>query len=109
MCVTVAMVTVCCVIDPKLVAALFSQLSSPLGCARSFSPSFSLLRSAGQTITLILLLNTHSSSVAMGESWFQREFLTPKRLAFNVLFYGSHLAFFAYGWYSQVCFQLSFL
>ena len=38
----------------------------------------------------------------MGENWFQREFLQPKRLAFNVIFYGLHLFFFAYGWYSQV-------
>ncbi len=38
----------------------------------------------------------------MGGSWFHREFLTPRRLLFNVLFYGSHLFFFAYGWYSQV-------
>jgi len=38
----------------------------------------------------------------MGESWFQREFLTPRRLAFNVLFYGAHFALFAYGWWSQV-------
>lgn len=37
----------------------------------------------------------------MGESWFRREFLTPRRLAFNVVFYGLHFAFFAYGWYSQ--------
>ena len=36
------------------------------------------------------------------ESWFQREFLTPRRLAFNVIFYGLHLFFFAYGWYTQV-------
>ena len=38
----------------------------------------------------------------MGENWFQREFLVPRRLVFNVLFYGTHLALFAYGWYSQV-------
>jgi NADPH oxidase len=38
----------------------------------------------------------------MGENWFQRELLTPRKLAFNVLFYGSHLFFFAYGWSSQV-------
>jgi hypothetical protein len=38
----------------------------------------------------------------MGESWLQREFLTPRRLAFNVLFYGIHFGLFAYGWYSQV-------
>ncbi|KAF8641096.1 hypothetical protein AX17_000739 [Amanita inopinata Kibby_2008] len=37
----------------------------------------------------------------MVESWFRREFLVPKRLAFNVIFYGIHLALFAYGWYSQ--------
>jgi NADPH oxidase len=37
----------------------------------------------------------------MGESWFHREFLVPKRLGFNVIFYGLHFFFFAYGWYSQ--------
>jgi len=37
----------------------------------------------------------------MGESWFRREFLTPRRLAFNVIFYGIHFGLFAYGWYSQ--------
>lgn len=37
----------------------------------------------------------------MGESWVQREFLTPRRLAFNVIFYGIHFGLFAYGWYSQ--------
>jgi len=37
----------------------------------------------------------------MGESWFHREFLVPRRLAFNVLFYGTHFALFAYGWWSQ--------
>lgn len=37
----------------------------------------------------------------MGESWFQREFLVGRRLAFNVLFYGAHFALFAYGWWSQ--------
>ncbi|RDX55749.1 NADPH oxidase [Lentinus brumalis] len=37
----------------------------------------------------------------MGESWFHREFLQPRRLAFNVIFYGLHLFFFGYGWYSQ--------
>ncbi|KAI0257478.1 NADPH oxidase [Lactifluus subvellereus] len=37
----------------------------------------------------------------MGESWFHREFLTPRKLAFNVLFYGSHIFFFIYGWHSQ--------
>lgn len=39
----------------------------------------------------------------MGENWFQREFMVPRRLAFNVLFYGLHFGIFAYGWYSQVC------
>ncbi|KAJ7357292.1 NADPH oxidase [Mycena olivaceomarginata] len=37
----------------------------------------------------------------MGESWFQREFLAPRRLAFNVIFYGLHFFFFGYGWHSQ--------
>jgi len=37
----------------------------------------------------------------MAESWFRREFLTGRRLAFNVIFYGLHLFFFGYGWYSQ--------
>ncbi|KAJ7596973.1 NADPH oxidase isoform 1 [Mycena floridula] len=37
----------------------------------------------------------------MGESWFQKEFLVGRRLAFNFLFYGLHVMFFAYGWYSQ--------
>lgn len=38
----------------------------------------------------------------MGESWIRREFLTPRRLVFNTLFYGLHFGLFAYGWYSQV-------
>ena len=38
----------------------------------------------------------------MGENWFQREFLQPRRLAFNVIFYGLHFFFFGYGWHSQV-------
>ncbi|KAG7099136.1 hypothetical protein E1B28_001008 [Marasmius oreades] len=37
----------------------------------------------------------------MAESWFRREFLTGRRLAFNVIFYGLHFFFFGYGWYSQ--------
>ncbi|KAJ7895097.1 NADPH oxidase isoform 1 [Mycena leptocephala] len=37
----------------------------------------------------------------MAENWFQRELLTPRRLVFNVLFYGLHLFLFAYGWFSQ--------
>jgi len=37
----------------------------------------------------------------MRESWFHREFLVPKRLAFNVVFYGAQLGLFAYGWWSQ--------
>jgi len=37
----------------------------------------------------------------MGESWFHREFLVGRRLAFNVFFYGLHCAIFAYGWWSQ--------
>lgn len=34
-------------------------------------------------------------------SWFKREFLTLRRLIFNIIFYGSHFGLFAYGWYSQ--------
>ncbi|KAJ6494025.1 NADPH oxidase [Mycena vitilis] len=37
----------------------------------------------------------------MGESWFAREFLAPRRLIFNVIFYGLHFFLFAYGWHSQ--------
>lgn len=37
----------------------------------------------------------------MAESWLRREFFTGRRLAFNVIFYGLHFFFFAYGWYSQ--------
>ncbi|KAJ8595950.1 hypothetical protein M405DRAFT_806407 [Rhizopogon salebrosus TDB-379] len=37
----------------------------------------------------------------MGESWFQREFLNPRRLVFNVIFYGIQSALFALGWYLQ--------
>jgi NADPH oxidase len=37
----------------------------------------------------------------MGENWFQREFMAPRRLAFNVIFYGLHFFFFGYGWHSQ--------
>lgn len=35
-------------------------------------------------------------------TWFRAEFLTPRRLLFNFLWYGTHLAVFGYGWYSQV-------
>lgn len=37
----------------------------------------------------------------MAESWFHREFLVPRRLAFNVIWYGIQLFLFAYGWFSQ--------
>jgi NADPH oxidase len=37
----------------------------------------------------------------MGESWFRKEFLTPRRLAFNVIWYGLQFFLFGYGWYSQ--------
>lgn len=38
----------------------------------------------------------------MSETWIQREILAPRRLAFNVIWYGAHIGTFAYGWYSQV-------
>ncbi|EGN93623.1 hypothetical protein SERLA73DRAFT_189353 [Serpula lacrymans var. lacrymans S7.3] len=37
----------------------------------------------------------------MGETWFQKEFLAPRRLAFNVIFYGLQVGFFSLGWYLQ--------
>ncbi|KAJ7642202.1 NADPH oxidase isoform 1 [Roridomyces roridus] len=37
----------------------------------------------------------------MGESWIKRELLTPRRLVFNVIFYGLQLFLFAYGWFLQ--------
>jgi NADPH oxidase len=37
----------------------------------------------------------------MGENWFQREFLVRRRLAFNIIFHGTHIALFAAGWYLQ--------
>ncbi|KII93897.1 hypothetical protein PLICRDRAFT_171599 [Plicaturopsis crispa FD-325 SS-3] len=37
----------------------------------------------------------------MGENWFQREFLVPRRLAFNVIWYGVQFFLFGYGWHSQ--------
>jgi len=45
----------------------------------------------------------------MGENWFQRELMVPRRLAFNVLFYGLHVGIFAYGWYSQVLSSLALM
>ncbi|THH08738.1 hypothetical protein EW145_g2500 [Phellinidium pouzarii] len=37
----------------------------------------------------------------MGASWFKRELMVPRRLAFNSIFYGLHIFFFVYGWHSQ--------
>ncbi|KZT44565.1 NADPH oxidase isoform 1 [Sistotremastrum suecicum HHB10207 ss-3] len=37
----------------------------------------------------------------MPESWFHREFLTPRKLCFNVIWYGLHFFLFGYGWHSQ--------
>jgi len=34
-------------------------------------------------------------------TWFQREFGNTRRLIFNLLFYGTHLFFFIYGWWAQ--------
>jgi hypothetical protein len=76
---------------------------------RLYSPSLPLPPSAGPPLSFLRPLSfflqvrqTYSSSDAMGENWFQREFLTPRRLAFNVFFYGSQLFFFILGWYLQV-------
>jgi NADPH oxidase len=35
------------------------------------------------------------------EEWFRREFLQPRRAIFNVLFYGTHIMWFAIGWWLQ--------
>jgi NADPH oxidase len=37
----------------------------------------------------------------MGESFLRRELLTPRKLAYNIIWHGIHFALFAYGWYSQ--------
>ncbi|KAH7340433.1 NADPH oxidase [Rhizoctonia solani] len=37
----------------------------------------------------------------MSETWIQREILAPRRLIFNLIWYGAHLGTFGYGWYSQ--------
>ncbi|KAF8846310.1 hypothetical protein BDN67DRAFT_890690 [Paxillus ammoniavirescens] len=37
----------------------------------------------------------------MIESWFHREFLNPRRLVFNLIFYGIQFSLFALGWYLQ--------
>jgi len=78
---------------PSLCFILFALLS--LWQARPHSlPSYTRVR--------YLFFKTHPSFVAMGENWFQREFLTPRRLVFNVLFYGSQIFWFVLGWYLQV-------
>lgn len=43
-------------------------------------------------------MNLKSSLVKFVKS----EILAPRRLLFNLLWYGSHLGVFAYGWISQV-------
>lgn len=35
-----------------------------------------------------------------------REFANPRRIAFNIFWYGSQIGLFAYGWWAQV--RLSF-
>ena len=87
------------------------------GLASFLSPSFSFFSFLFPTFfpsgrpdithhTHTLVLDTYPSFVAMGENWFQREFLTPRRLVFNVLFYGSQIFWFALGWYLQVCLNI---
>lgn len=53
----------------------------------SFSPT--LITGAGTTLDMFT-------------AWFSREFLAPRRLVFNLIFYGLQLFWFAYGWYLQV-------
>ena len=42
-------------------------------------------------------------------SWFRSEVLVPRRLFFNVFFYGIQLTLFALGWYLQVCPHLNLI
>lgn len=35
------------------------------------------------------------------ENWFQREFTHPRRLLFNIIWYGAQIGLFAYGWWAQ--------
>jgi len=35
------------------------------------------------------------------ENWFQREFTHPRRLLFNIIWYGAQFGLFGYGWHSQ--------
>lgn len=37
-------------------------------------------------------------------AWIRAEFLTPRRLIFNFLWYGFQIGIFAYGWYLMVRF-----
>ncbi|KAI6047698.1 ferric reductase NAD binding domain-containing protein [Pisolithus marmoratus] len=47
------------------------------------------------------MLNPVSPVLPSIESWFRKEFLSPRRLFFNVVFYGTQLALFSVGWYLQ--------
>ena len=83
-------------------------LSSPLwSCSRIYAYFYStphlLLPYASQLIpeTSSRLEQTRLMAVDFS-AWFQREFLAPRRLIFNFLFYSLHLVFFALGWYLQV-------
>lgn len=78
----------------------FLSLFLPLFCHRSFGR----VRTRSLAIFDLLLKSNKQAAGIMGESWFHREFLNGRRLAFNVLFYGVQLFLFAYGWYTQVGF-----
>ena len=73
------------------------------GCSLSFSFVSFFSPYIPSVISHFLFLGWSIYHTVMGESWFRREFMVPRRLAFNVLFYGAHLSLFMYGWYTQVC------
>ena len=77
-------------------SAYLEKQWNPASVLTSFSPSISTFWQVPDNIWV------------MGENWFQREFLVRRRLAFNILFHGTHIALFALGWYFQVN-QLDYL
>jgi len=82
-------------VGPPIPLCLFPP--SPGASSFFLHPSLLLSGRYRTLCTIVLYLFAR-----MGESWFHREFLVPRRLTFNILFYGAHFGLFAYGWYSQV-------
>lgn len=96
-------VVYCLILNPSQGSPLYSL---PL-CSLPFYSLLSLWQARHHSLpsytrVRYLSFEIHPSFVVMGETWFQREFLTPRRLVFNILFYGSQIFWFALGWYLQV-------